>query len=532
MPQALRMPDVSPSPLTRPAKAPGTSRRRWIGPGCRSTVRALLLAPILWTAAQGAAGEPLKLTIDWSKTTAISRAAVSIQVCPEPPLLRGRPLHDRLFSLLNTLGADYPRLQPWFAYPRIGVAELSPPAGGSTHWDFTLLDQITADFIRSTAGHPVIVNYGAWPIWMFKGTESVHVARPVDDINWLYATGTEFRDSTLEEAADYQLRLASWYLKGGFRDENGRWHPSGHHYRFAYWEVGNEPDLEHQLSPAEYTRLYDRVVAKIRSLGTGVKFAGPSVSNSLTNAQFLAYFLDPHNHQPGTPIDLITYHFYTLPDRDETLADMQYTMFAKVEELLTATRYIDALRDKFVPGAKVAIDELGSMLPDPTAPVLTKPIPAAYWNLSAAMWAYAYGNLAAMDVDVVSGAELIDYPGQVASTTLADWRTGAPNARFLTLKLLRDNFAPGDRIVTPVWQTQTIPGVRNVYAQGFVGRSGSRKLLLVNKRARPADVLIPGALGGTQATVDLGATESPRSLPLTGDVVHLDGFAVAVITLP
>lgn len=510
MPEALRMPEILPRPL----------------------VRALLLAPVLWVAAQVAAGKPLSLTIDWNKTATLSKAAVSIQVCPEPPLLRGRPLHDKLFNLLHALGADYPRLQPWFAYPRITVAELSPPAGGRTHWDFTLLDHMTEDFMRSADGHPVIVNYGAWPIWMFKGTESVHVSQQADDINWLYATGSEFRDSTLEEAADYQLRLASWYLKGGFRDEYGQWHSSGHHYRFAYWEVGNEPDLEHQLSPAEYTRLYDRVVEKIRGLDPDIKFAGPAISNPRANAQFLAYFLDPRHHERRIPIDLITYHFYTLPDRDEKFTDMQYTMFVKVDELLTATAYIDALRDRFVPRAKVAIDELGSMLPDPTTPVLTNPIPAAYWNLSGAVWAYAYGNLAAKNVDIVSGAELIDYPGQVASTTLADWKTGAPNARFLTLKLLRDNFGPGDRIVTPIWQTQAIPGIPNVYAQGFMTPSGSRKLLLVNKRARPADVRVPGAAGGTEAVVDFATTGFPSARRLTTDVVQLNSFAVAVITLP
>jgi hypothetical protein len=492
------------------------------------------LTGVVWLALLGrsAGAEPPRLTLDWHKTGAISRAAVSIQVCPEPPLLKGRPLHDKLFALLHQLDADYARLQPWFPYPRISVAELKPPAVGRTYWDFKRLDEMTADFMQAVGSRPVIVNFGAFPLWMFKDTDSFQLPVGTDEIAWAYATGTEFRDPSLEEAADYQARLASWYMAGGFKDEDGRWHASGHHYKFAYWEIGNEPDLEHQLSPQQYTRFYDKVVEKIRALAPEMKFAGPAVSNPDSNVEFLDYFLNAAHHQPGIGIDMLTYHFYTLPDRDETLADMQHTIFEKVDALLAQARFVNVLRAKSYPHAKVAIDELGSMLTDPTAPRLTAPIPAAYWNLSAAMWAYAYGNLAALDVDVVSGAELIDYPGQVASASLVDWETGQPNARFLVLKLLRDNFQPGDALVTPNWQTQAIPGVREIYAQGFVAPSGTRKLLLVNKRDRAVDVDVAEAAGGRQSTVDQSTVGEPATQALTSNAVHLGGFAVAVITFP
>ena len=41
----------------------------------------------------------------------------------------------------------------------------------------------------------------------------------------------------MKEVAEYFGRLASWYIKGGFNDEYGVWHESGHHYKIAYWEV-------------------------------------------------------------------------------------------------------------------------------------------------------------------------------------------------------------------------------------------------------------------------------------------------------
>ena len=59
------------------------------------------------------------------------------------------------------------------------------------------------------------------------------------------------------------------------------------------------------------------------------------------------------------------------------------------------------------------------------------------------MWAYTYAHLAEIGVDIVGAAELIDYPGQFAATTLVDWETGKPNARYWVVKLLHDNFGPG-----------------------------------------------------------------------------------------
>ena len=51
----------------------------------------------------------------------------------------------------------------------------------------------------------------------------------------------EFRDPSFKEVADYYACGVSWCTKGGFKDELGVWHPSGHHYKIDYWEVLNEP---------------------------------------------------------------------------------------------------------------------------------------------------------------------------------------------------------------------------------------------------------------------------------------------------
>jgi len=76
----------------------------------------------------------------------------------------------------------------------------------------------------------------------------------------------------MKEVADYQARLVRWYTQGGFNDELGKWHASGHHYKIDYWEVLNEIDSEHYMSPQFYTRLYDAVIEQIRQVSPHMKF--------------------------------------------------------------------------------------------------------------------------------------------------------------------------------------------------------------------------------------------------------------------
>src|SRR4051794_8313344 len=94
------------------------------------------------------ANEALELNPQWNKTTGVVKTALSIQVCVEPPLRRESPIHARLFQSVRDLKADYARFQPWFPYPKLAVAELEPPAGGKTSWDFSIIDPLVIDFMN------------------------------------------------------------------------------------------------------------------------------------------------------------------------------------------------------------------------------------------------------------------------------------------------------------------------------------------------------------------------------------------------
>jgi hypothetical protein len=496
--------------------------------------RLFAVVVLAWSAAVNSAPEPITVSPNWSDVLGVSKASVSIEVCVEPPLRRGHPIHDELFAALHGLGADYAHFQPYNVFPRLAVAELEPPENSVAHWDFRLMDPIAEDFMRAAGGHPVVFNFGTLPAWIFKTKHPAKVPEDPDTPDWTYSEFNEAKldDATLKLAGEYQARLAGWYINGGFTDEYGKWHASGHHYAVEYWEVLNDPDFEGSLSAADYTRLYDAIVSAVRKVAPGLKFMGPVVGD-ISHAGYFLYFLDPKNHQPGIPLDMLSYHIFVLPDADESPDVMSYTVFQQADKYLLAAAYIDALRQHFVPEARTDVVDVATMLPDPLAPKLAHPIPRSYWNLSGAMFAYLYGQLALLGVDVVGASELIDYPGIVAASTLVDWDTGRPNARYWVTKLLRENFGPGDRLIRPpsynVLEADPTP---QLYAQAFITNGGDRKVLLVNKRTAPLTVKITGAGGGFEQRVDQGTQAAPVRRAIATETVELPPLAVAVVLLP
>jgi len=466
------------------------------------------------------------VTVNWDKVVHVSKATPSLQVVVNPPLRRGSAIHDRVFQTLRELGCDYVRYVPWLPYPKLGVAELEPPQDGKTSWDFSLIDPITIDFLEATKGHSVILNFSTIPQWMFKTEKPVAYPADPDQVTWNYEQGTEFRDPTLKEVGDYYARLVSWYSKGGFTDEYGKRHESGHHYKIAYWEVLNEVNGEHQMTPQVYTRVYDAIVEAIRRVDPQIKFVGLALGG--TGKEYFEYFLNHKNHKPGIPLDMISYHFYAIPTPDQTPDAMQFTYFEQADHFLDLVSYIQGIRARLSPETGTAIDEIGSISADDLEQDkpghVMKPIPNSYWNLCAALYAYVYVGLANQGVDVAGESQLTGYPTQFPSVSMVDWNTGGPNARSWVLKLLRDNFGPGDKTV------QTSLSIPYVTAQGFVTPQGQHKLLLVNKRDRVFEISFPGAAGSDVTYVDqTTAFQPPASARLTGNQLTLPGFAVAVV---
>lgn len=475
--------------------------------------------------------DPSKLSVDWNKTVRISKTTATLQVVVNPPLRRGTAVHDNAFRALHELQADFVRYVPWLPYPKLGVAELDPPADGRTSWDFSIIDPMTIDFLEATKGHPVVLNFSTIPQWMYKTDKPVVYPENANQVTWAYEQGTALRDPTGREVADYYARLLSWYTKGGFTDEAGKKHESGYHYAVPYWEVLNEVDFEHQTAAEAYTKLYDAVVTAMRGVEPSTKFVGMALAAPSQNPNFIEYFLEHKNHRSGVPLDYISYHFYAVPNPGETPEIEQYTFFAQADGFLNVVRYIEVMRQRLSPETGTMINEIGAIsaedLSQGDAGHVEKPIPNSYWHLTGAMYAYIFGELSRLGIDVAGESQLVGYPTQFPSVSMVDWESGKPNARFWVLRLLKNNFEPGDKIVETSFSTP------NVYAFPVLTSSGKRRILLVNKREREATVEIPSATGARIEYVDMTTDSRPSaSAQVNSDRVTLGGFSVAVVTFP
>jgi hypothetical protein len=662
--------------------------------------------------AEQAATAPVTAAIDWNNVARISKTTPTLQVVVNPLIERGSPIHDNVFRALKQLQADFVRFVAWLPYPRLGVAELLPPAGDQTSWDFSLIDPIVEDFEEATRGHSTILNFSIIPEWMWepepwsvsngqltvKGgdiglsqagsvwtdyafavdvtplqtgqigstsyaqggwavrmddsdsgycfllsnypytspaapgyivflkltsgnvvaveptalpfaitsgdtyhvvttvsgstltvtingstvttvtdsaygsgkvgfrentidTESavfanVQVTAPdgtvllADDFSdglaqWNPPTSVPADPSTIDfgyeqgtqlvvpvqTVADYYRRLVSWYTDGGFTDEYDNFHASGHHYPVPYWEVLNEIDAEHSLSPQLYTQLYDAIVTAIHQVSPRTQFVGLALSNlALSNPgvlDYFTYFLDPANHQPGVPLNMISYHIYIQPGANDTPETYGSDTFSQADAYLARVVQIEAIRKSLAPHVRTTVDETGTLLGTAETQANPAPIPDAYWNWSGAVFAYIFANLALMGIDAVGESQLVGYPGQFPSVSMVDWNTGLPNARYRALQLLIEEIPPGCALVS------LASGLPPDTFFGLGVRSGfQRKLLLINKTDGDVLIQLAGLKGAIARIVDQDSAGGPiRTEALTADEFNLSGYGVVVITL-
>ena len=473
----------------------------------------------------------VKITVNWTAERNPLKTTPTLQVVVNPLLRRGAPIHDAAFANLERLGADYVRFVPWHPYPRLAVAELEPPTKDKTSWDFSLIDPLTIDFLNATEGHDRILNFSTIPAWMYHAKTPVTVPTDPDRVYWDYTQGKQLRDLTCRELAGYYSRLIRWYTQGGFTDELGVRHESGYHYKIPYWEVFNEIDVEHQPTPEQYTASYDAIVGELHQIDPAMKFVGLALAFPERNPEMMEYFLDHRNHKSGIPLDMISYHFYASPTKEQTPDNWQYSFFDQADGFLTAVRYIETIRKRLSPRTGTDADELGIISADDLSQNdpghVTKPIAPAYWNLAGSLYAYLFIGLARQQVDIIGESQLVGYPTQFPSVSMMDWEDNRPNARFWVLKLIRDSFHPGDTLVETALAGS---GAEALEAQAFITAAG-RRLLLVNKRDRAVDVALPDAGKAAALTVDAGSGGGPaRVASVAGATVRLEAFAVTVVS--
>ncbi|MGC8551248.1 MAG: GH39 family glycosyl hydrolase [Phycisphaerae bacterium] len=500
------------------------------------TLAALVMVSSGLNVSQAAATAAENVSVQWSKVTGASLATPTLQVVVNPLLRPPSPVARRALLAVQRLKADYVRFVPWLPYPQLAVAELYPPSQGKTFWNFKLIDPMVRAFMHASDDRPVIMNFSTIPEWMFKTKKPVTWPKNPDQVTWNYEQGTQLRDASLKTLAGYYARLVSWYTRGGLRDEYGHWHASGYHYKFAWWEVLNEVNFEHHMNVQEYTRWYDAITKAIHKVSPDTKFVGMAMAmgQSAGYLPWYKYFLNLSNHAPGTPLDMISFHFYASPPANAAPSQWPNIFFSQAQQFLTVASKIAQYRKEESPNTLLNVDELGSILPYDTAPKLVRPIPHMYWNLTGAMYAYLYVRLAQQGVNVVGESQLIGYPSQFPSVSMIHWTTGAPNARFRVLELLVRNCGPGDKMVHTNVAIVAHNGRKasQLFAQAFVTPAGAKRVLLVNMGDSPSRVSIAGAAGAQEMWVDqITGSKQPGARTLPHDAFSIGGLGVAVIKL-
>ncbi len=275
-----------------------------------TVLASLVTAPQMGAQAPG----PVAVGAQWEQVTRVSVTVPTTQHLANTFTLRSSPLNKKLLEDLRNLHTNDTRLQLWFSVPNQAVPELKEPTATETFWNFKYIDPVVIDFFANTTGlHHV--NIGTIPRWMFNVPE---IALPSDPggTSYQYAEGTKgelLKDPSGKQFAEYQARIFQWYTQGGFTDEIGRYHKSGHHFNIDFWGVLNEPSFENHISPEEYTRIYDQVAIAIHKIDPDVEFFGPEIVGVPFVIPFATYYLNPKNHDPAAPpVKWFSLHNYVM----------------------------------------------------------------------------------------------------------------------------------------------------------------------------------------------------------------------------
>jgi hypothetical protein len=186
---------------------------------------------------------------------------------------------------------------------------------------------------------------------------------------------------------------------------------------------------------------------------------------------------------------------------------------------------IEATRQQLAPHVRTTIDETGTIMDAAATQSDPAPIPNAYWNYSAALYAYMFANLALKGIDIVGESQLVGYPSQYPSVSMVDWNTGLPNARYRVLQLFLEEVQPGCGLVP-------IAGAPDSCYLIGLRRREARKILVVNKTNGDVVLPIDGVRGARSRIVDQASAGGPiRTERVRGDQLVIGGYGVAVLTL-
>jgi len=285
------------------------------------------------------------------------------------------------------------------------------------------------------------------------------------------------------------------------------------------------------------------VVTNIRKLGglEHLQFMGLALAGSRDlgfNNTYFTYFLNRTNHSPqDVPLDWIAYHYYSHPP-DRTNVTEYEQFFDSVDIFLMHLSEIEKIRQSLSPETRVALDEVGVILPGDNNDTASSWYPPIFVNAASAVYAYMFAKVTPLDIDQIGNSQFLGFPAlpelglssQYPSLAIVNWTDGSPTARFRAIELLQESFHVGDIIVQVI---TTDENEDYISASAYVSQDRkSRRLLLVNKRMIDIDVIVREASGGFIRTIDESTGTNPARIErLYSDRFTLHPFSVSVVEI-
>jgi hypothetical protein len=196
---------------------------------------------------------------------------------------------------LGTLGPHHIRLQ--------GVSQGVPQGAAglpSTAWNFSTLDAITQP-VLNLGDHSPEFQIAKAPPFMYMDN---------DDSN-------SFLDTTFAQFAGYAQNLVQYYNTNGFT-ANGQTYispASAQGYNVTWWGIYNEPNLNNNLTPQQYTAMYNALVPAMQAIDSNIKFAAMELSDFQNQ---VATFVPPFVSGVTAHVDVFATHFYSACDQTTT----------------------------------------------------------------------------------------------------------------------------------------------------------------------------------------------------------------------
>jgi len=116
---------------------------------------------------------------------------------------------------------------------------------------------------------------------------------------------------------------------------------------------------------------------------------------------------------------------------------------------------------------------------------------------------------------------------------MMDWENAKPNSRYWVLKLIIENFGPGDKLVSTSWHGGGTGQPSSVSSQAFLTVGGIKKILFINHLNQDARIVLPVEVkeAGMNYVDTTTGENPPGKIRFLGNTIVLKPFSVAVVTI-